>query len=503
MLRKLVLFATWSLILVAATGCGLLGLTSQTPTNEKSRIEETLRVLAAAGEREDIETLKAHIADAIVAEVATRGIAPLSQAPQSQENIVAMVQNFWNDVTIERVVLDPTDVRLAGDTATAQGQFTIVYSDANGDEAICSGTGEVAFVKDGAQWVVTRVYVTSSDCDIQGSVIPGDGIGNSGAPQHYFDSLGYFVVGMTDPQVKAIQESLNFLGYDVGLVDGYYGPRTEAAVRAFQKDAGIYVDGEFGPKSADAMDKALAAKGGFFKYGVAASRPASPPAGATVVTESFLRKGTIYQTSVYTYQSANPGPTLVFLGCIHGNERSGHLALVDAIDQGITIDRGRLVIIPEFNKRACAANRRTLTSDYNRMFPVGKTPTTNIAREMWSLIRSQPDLAMVIDFHDGFVNSLGNTLIHTHQAKAGTVARKVRDRLNAMRPSGATGPRWRAFTEPIGGSLTRKVGRDLGIPAMEVEISGRNPGDPLSLRKRYAWEVIKAVGEEFGMKISF
>lgn len=81
--------------------------------------------------------------------------------------------------------------------------------------------------------------------------------------------------------------------------------------------------------------------------------------------------------------------------------------------------------------------------------------------------------------------------------------RRIRDSLNEIRPSGARGPSWRAFTEPIGGSLTRKVGRDLGIPAVEVELSGRSPGDPISLRKKYAWRFIRMLGYEYDMAIGF
>jgi len=510
MIRKLLQLATWSLIAALAAGCGLLGLSSTTPSSEKERIEETLRILAAAGEQEDIETLMAHVAEAIVAEIAKQDAAEgasggrlYGAAAGSQDDVFALVQGFMDEAEVERVALDPTSVQLSGNTAVARGQFLIVYSTKEQSGAQCSGTAEAAFVKDGSRWVVSRVTVLASNCSADGEAAPAALSLMAAPPKHYFDVLGYFVLGANHPQVKAIQESLNYLGYNAGLVDGYYGPKTVSAVKAFQKAAGLYVDGEFGPKTAAALDKALSAKGGYFRFGTAMTDPGAPAAGPTTLTVSALRKGTIYETAVYTYQSANPGPTLIFIGCIHGNEQSGRHALIEAIDRGITVSRGRVVIVPEFNRRACEANRRTLTSDYNRMFPVGKTPTSNIAKEMWSLVKSQPNLAMVVDFHDGFINSLGNSLIHTRQAKAGSVARNVRDRLNALRPAGSTGPKWRAMTEPISGSLTRKVGRDLGIPAMEVELSGRNPGDPLSLRKQYAWEVIKAVGEEFGIQIAF
>jgi len=36
------------------------------------------------------------------------------------------------------------------------------------------------------------------------------------------------------------------LKYDVGPVDGVFGPKTEAAVKAFQTDQGLVVDGIVG-----------------------------------------------------------------------------------------------------------------------------------------------------------------------------------------------------------------------------------------------------------------
>ena len=44
-------------------------------------------------------------------------------------------------------------------------------------------------------------------------------------------------------QVRAVQQALNEAGYDCGKADGLAGKKTEAAVRAFEKDKGLPVDG--------------------------------------------------------------------------------------------------------------------------------------------------------------------------------------------------------------------------------------------------------------------
>lgn len=55
--------------------------------------------------------------------------------------------------------------------------------------------------------------------------------------------------GSTGKQVEAIQRQLRLRGYDCGNADGKFGPRTDAAVRQFQMDHGLTVDGIVGPKT--------------------------------------------------------------------------------------------------------------------------------------------------------------------------------------------------------------------------------------------------------------
>ena len=49
--------------------------------------------------------------------------------------------------------------------------------------------------------------------------------------------------------VTALQERLSNMGFDVGRADGIFGPRTEAAVRDFQRNRGLDADGRCGPKT--------------------------------------------------------------------------------------------------------------------------------------------------------------------------------------------------------------------------------------------------------------
>ena len=53
-------------------------------------------------------------------------------------------------------------------------------------------------------------------------------------------------LGSTGPNVKLIQSLLNRIGYNAGQVDGIFGPRTQAAVMAFQSNNGLVPDGIVG-----------------------------------------------------------------------------------------------------------------------------------------------------------------------------------------------------------------------------------------------------------------
>ena len=56
-------------------------------------------------------------------------------------------------------------------------------------------------------------------------------------------------LGSRGDEVRSIQKKLKELGYYSGSIDGIYGTQTQAAVRAFQKNCGITVDGIAGPKT--------------------------------------------------------------------------------------------------------------------------------------------------------------------------------------------------------------------------------------------------------------
>ncbi len=77
--------------------------------------------------------------------------------------------------------------------------------------------------------------------------------------------------------VGELQSRLARLGFDPGRVDGILGPQTVAALRAFQADSGLLVDGICGPGSAQAIVRA-------------ANKSGSGP-GVAVLRERERRRG--------------------------------------------------------------------------------------------------------------------------------------------------------------------------------------------------------------------
>lgn len=71
-------------------------------------------------------------------------------------------------------------------------------------------------------------------------------------------NVSVLVHGMKGEAVHGLQADLFALGFDPGPIDGRFGDKTEAAVKAFQLNARLGVDGKAGPKTLAALEAAIA-----------------------------------------------------------------------------------------------------------------------------------------------------------------------------------------------------------------------------------------------------
>lgn len=137
-----------------------------------------------------------------------------------------------------------------------------------------SGNMLPRFVKAGFSALTAKKYLTSPDYLLPGDILLYEGHhaainitrgskvqGSDPAPQN--PALGDRVLknGCKGEDVKELQTALMKLGYNLGKwgCDGDFGDQTEMAVRAFQTQQGLTVDGQVGAKTIAALKAALAA----------------------------------------------------------------------------------------------------------------------------------------------------------------------------------------------------------------------------------------------------
>lgn len=93
--------------------------------------------------------------------------------------------------------------------------------------------------------------------------------------------------------LKGIQRDLNRLGYKAGKVDGDMGPRTRSAVRDFQRDSGLVVDGKPGPMTREELDDEI--KKLDSKQGTKAINTGVTAAVATTVGDKIMEQVPLIQ----------------------------------------------------------------------------------------------------------------------------------------------------------------------------------------------------------------
>lgn len=159
-------------------------------------------------------------------------------------NQMRWCQARGNLISIEQAINTPGAL-LFRTPGGRPGHVAVSLGDGRTIEARGSAYGTGVFSARGRTWT-------------HGGLIAGLGYsgGSGGSPAPTTDDYwtGEFHRGSRGQGVAHMQSNLAKFGYDVGHIDGDFGPRTEAALRAFQHDAHIEVDGVFGPQSRTAME---------------------------------------------------------------------------------------------------------------------------------------------------------------------------------------------------------------------------------------------------------
>jgi cell wall-associated NlpC family hydrolase len=123
--------------------------------------------------------------------------------------------------------------------------FRIDEGPGNDHVAISLGNGKTIEARGEAYGV--NVFSAQGRAWTHAGLVPGldPGGGTHGGAVLELDSLG--------ERVRWVQRRLQLHGFDPGPADGVFGPRTEAAVEAFQTARGLEVDGEVGRETRRAL----------------------------------------------------------------------------------------------------------------------------------------------------------------------------------------------------------------------------------------------------------
>ena len=90
------------------------------------------------------------------------------------------------------------------------------------------------------------------------AALKSPGAGGVPAGNPYAEPTGLLRSGSQGEGVKWVQWHLNRLGHNVGTIDGIFGAKTDAGVRAVQKAAGLKADGIVGPDTRTALKNSSA-----------------------------------------------------------------------------------------------------------------------------------------------------------------------------------------------------------------------------------------------------
>ena len=167
------------------------------------------------------------------------------------------------------------------------------------------------------------------------------------------------------------------------------------------------------------------------------SIPLKAEAAASVQVKK-IASGTKFETNLYVIKSGKPGPVVLIVGGVHGNETAGYKAALKVCSYRPT--RGTLLVIPKANVLAIKAGNRKASGqiDLNRAFPSTKYGSADgtLAKSILNVIKDY-DVDWVMDMHEGYdytkstsSSSVGQSLIYYPSSSTKTIGSRIVYNLN-------------------------------------------------------------------------
>jgi len=226
------------------------------------------------------------------------------------------------------------------------------------------------------------------------------------------------------------------------------------------------------------------------------------PAQASSQEKVVLAKGTVYATDMYIIRSGKPGPVVMIVGGVHGNEPAGYIAAGRMVNT--EIKKGTLIVLPRANNRAVERNVRYYKGhgDLNRDFPTSKYGSADgtLARAIWSAVKKY-DIDYLMDMHEGYnyaklqsSSSVGQSLIYYPTGSFRSTVSSIVYKLNS-----SISTNYKEFSllrYPAKGSLTRAAGQYLGCKSFIFETCSKQT---LSTRLNYQQKATQTLLNKLNM----
>jgi predicted deacylase len=221
----------------------------------------------------------------------------------------------------------------------------------------------------------------------------------------------------------------------------------------------------------------------------------------------IVAANTAAATPFFVQESRVPGPTVLIVGGVHGDEPAG-AAAADQIRHW-PVAKGKLIVIPRANLPALDARKRTIPglaaslNNLNRDFPKKDEPPEargELAKALWKFVQEQkPD--WLVDLHESGqlranqTNGTGNTIIVFPDPAANAAVTAMLAAVNP--PMTNASERFVRLRGPVAGSLARAAAEHLRAHAMIVETTIQS--EPLSQRTRHHRVMVQALLKHLGL----
>jgi succinylglutamate desuccinylase len=220
---------------------------------------------------------------------------------------------------------------------------------------------------------------------------------------------------------------------------------------------------------------------GIFVFSAAIASPI-PAEAATTTKTVTIASGTKYATPMYVIKSSNPGPVVMIVGGVHGNETAGYKAAAQVKD--FSIQKGTLLVIPQANKLAVANHTRTYAGmNLNRDFPTSSSDSadTTLSKSIFNQVKSY-DVDWLIDMHEGgnyaritSSTSVGQSLIYYPDSQTKEIGSKIVNSLNSN--ISTSYKKFSLLQYPVSGSLARAAAVVCGTNSFIFETCSRDSLD--------------------------